>query len=170
MLRNHRNARSDRAAFLAYVSEHSDAAHNVRVVDSTTGAELVVFRSRTGHVLGEAAYPAGGGRPTYRVKTAHAIALLLLGASLLTGGTARAAAPDPFPVAAVAEERESHAYSVGRRGHPARCVAHVSSRDDGTVYVTLATTDGKPLTFPHGPYPSEQVGMIDVLGAYGRDC
>jgi hypothetical protein len=168
MLRNHRNGHSDRAAFLAYVAEHSDASRNVHLVDPRTGSELTLYRSRSGHVLGEAAYPAGM-RPIYRTKVAHMLALAFFGS--LAFGTANAATRlDPFPVAAVAEEVESHEYSIGRHGHPAGCVAHVSSRDDGTFFVTLATVEGKPLTFAHGPYPSEQVGMIDVLGAFGRDC
>lgn len=167
MLRNHRNSRSDRASFTAYVAEHSDAAHNVHLIDPRTGSELTLYRSKSGHVLGEAAYPANM-RPVYRVKVAHMLALAFLGS--LAFGTAHAATVDPFPIAAVADEVESHSYSVGLRGHAPGCVALVSTRDDGTVYVTLATPEGKPLTFPHGPYPSETVGMIDVLGAFGRDC
>lgn len=106
MLRNHRNASRDRASFVAFVAEHSDASRNVHVVDPQTGSELTLYRSRTGHVLGEAVYPATG-RALYRVKVAHAVAAMLVGASLAFG-TAQAASAaskaDPFPVAAVAEE------------------------------------------------------------------
>lgn len=100
------------------------------------------------------------------------LSLLLAGASLSSPAHAAQILPyaDPFPAAAVAGEVETHSYSIARRGHPAGCVAEVSTRDDGTVFVRLATVDGRPLTFPHGPYPSEQIGMIDVLGAFGRDC
>jgi hypothetical protein len=68
MLRNHRNA--SRVSFIAFVAEHSDATRNVRLVNPE-GDELLIFRSESGRVLGEAAYPAGGMRPTYRVKIAH---------------------------------------------------------------------------------------------------
>lgn len=72
MFRNHRNAHCDRISFLAYVNEHSDAAHNVRIVDPRTGTETMLYRSKSGHVLGEAVYPAGRDmQPVYRVKVAH---------------------------------------------------------------------------------------------------
>jgi hypothetical protein len=72
MLRNHRNGRQDRVAFLAYVSEHSDPANSVHLVDPRTGSELTLYRSKSGHELGTAVYPAGGMRPVYRANVAGA--------------------------------------------------------------------------------------------------
>lgn len=186
MLRDRLRTRRDE--FLSFVLPRSDPANNVHIVDPRTGAELTVYRSRTGHELGLAAYPAAG-RALYRVKVAHALVLgfatsLALLASAQVGhagpdssrldthGMRRdlKAMTDPFPVAAVAEERENHAEGIARPGHPVRCLALVSTRDDGRVLVTLATAEGLPFTSVGGPYPSEKVGVADMIGTYGRDC
>lgn len=100
----------------------------------------------------------------------RAVQLAMVAASLFANAAHAAQMADPFPIAPVAEERENHALSINRPGQPVRCLALVSTRDDGQVLVALATPEGKPLTFAHGPYPKEQYGVMDVVATFGRDC
>jgi hypothetical protein len=69
-MQHYTRRRVHRDEFLNYVLPHSDPVKLARIVDRRNGTEATLYRSETGHVLGEAVYPPGN-RALYRIKIAH---------------------------------------------------------------------------------------------------